>query len=104
MCMCIGLTRALSFSFGLTRGSDPHLGLYHILFHFKACMWESIILLLPPPTCISRTIAILLHVYCAMHDAPPTLLLHAIYHTILVIAISCKSQSAPDMLNMRSKE
>ena len=37
-------------------------GLYKILFYFEAFVHESIIRLLPPPTCIARTIAILL--YC----------------------------------------
>jgi len=55
---------------------------------------ESIILSLPPSTCTARTIAILLHVYCAIYDAPPTPLVYAIHHTILVIAISCKGQLA----------
>jgi len=32
---------------------------------------ESTILLLPPPTCIACTIAILVHGYCAIYDAPP---------------------------------
>ena len=34
-------------------------------------MHESILLLVPPPTCIARTIAIRLHDYCAIYDAPP---------------------------------
>ena len=51
---------------GLRAAAAP-LGLHHkTLFHlFKACMWESIILVLPFPTataCIARTIVILLHV------------------------------------------
>ena len=44
----------------------------------------------PPPACIAHTIAILLHDCCAMYDPPPTLLLYAIHHTILVMAVSCK--------------
>jgi len=56
-------------------------------------MWESTLLLLPPPTCIARTIAILLHVYCARYDDPPTPPLYAIHYTILVMTISCKGQS-----------
>ena len=35
---------------------------------------------------------ILLHDYCAIYDPLPTTLLHAIDHTILVMAISCKGQ------------
>ena len=53
------------------RSSALRVGFYKILFHFKAFMWESIIPLLPLPTCISRTIAILLHVFSARYDAPP---------------------------------
>jgi len=51
---------------------------------------ESLILSLPPPTFIARTIEILLHVYCALYDAPPTPLVYDMHYTILVIAISCK--------------
>jgi len=67
-------------------------GLHKILFYFEAFVHELTIRLLPPPTCIARTIAILLHVYCAIYDAPPTPLLYATHHTILVMAISCKGQ------------
>jgi len=49
-------------------------------------------LLLPPPTCIARTIAIPVHVYCARYDAPPIPPWYAIHYTILVMAISCKGQ------------
>jgi len=56
---------------------------------------ESIILLLLPPACIARTNAILLHVYCAIYDAPPTPLMYAIHHTLLLLAISCKGQLPP---------
>jgi len=56
---------------------------------------ESVIHLLPPATCSARTIAILLHVYCAIYDAPLTPLLYAIHHTILAITISCKGQPPP---------
>jgi len=72
-----------------------HLALYKILFYFEAFVHESIIRLLPPPTCIAHTIAILLHIYCAIYDALPTPLLYAIHHTILVMAISCKGQVSP---------
>jgi len=41
-----------------------------ILFDFEAFVHESIIRALPPPSCIARTIAILSHDYCAIHDAP----------------------------------
>jgi len=45
--------------------------LYKILFDFEAFVHESIILSLPPPICIALTIAIRLHDYCAIYDAPP---------------------------------
>jgi len=69
------------------------IGLYKILFYFEAFVHESMICLWPPPTCIARTIAIRLHVYRAIYDAPPTPLLYTIYHTILTMAISCKGQA-----------
>ena len=47
------------------------LGLYKILVYLEAFVHESIILLSPTSTCIARTIAMLLHVYCAIYDAPP---------------------------------
>jgi len=56
------------------------------------CTKQSSLFVLPPPTCIAHTIAILLHVYCAIYDAPPAPLVYATHHTILVIAISCKGQ------------
>jgi len=37
------------------------VSLHKILIYFKALVWESIILLLPPPTCNAYPIAILLH-------------------------------------------
>jgi len=55
-------------------------------------MHESIILMLPPPICIAHTFAIRLHDYYALYDPPPDLLLYAIHHTILVMAISCKGK------------
>ena len=68
--------------------------LHTILFRFKALLWESTILLLPPPTCEAYPVAILLHDHCAIYALPPTLLLYAIHNTILVMAISCKGQFA----------
>ena len=69
--------------------------LYKILFHFEAFVHESIIRVLPPRTCIAGTIAIPLHVYCAIYDAPPTPLVYAVHHTISEMAISCKGQRMP---------
>jgi len=70
------------------------VGLYKILaFHFKALLWESIILLLPPPpTCKAYPSVIRLHDHCAIHTSPRTPPLYAIHHTILAMAISCKGQ------------
>ena len=45
-----------------------------------------------PPTRIAHTIALRLHDYCAIYGPPPPPLVHAIHHTILVMAISCKGQ------------
>ena len=56
-------------------------------------MWESIILLFPHPACKAYPIAILLHGHCAIYAPPQAPLLDAIYHTILVMAISCKGQA-----------
>jgi len=43
------------------------LRLYKIVFNFKALLWESVILLLPPPTCKAYPIAMLLHDHCAIY-------------------------------------
>ena len=72
-----------------------HIGLYKILFYVEAFVHESVLLLLPPLTCIARIIAILLHIYCAIYDAPLTPRLYAIHNTILVMAISGKGQISP---------
>ena len=69
------------------------ISLYKIFVPFTACVDESIFLLLPPPTCIAYTIAILLQCYCAIYDPPPTPLVYAIHHAILVMAISCEGQA-----------
>ena len=63
-------------------GERSHVGLDKILFYFEAFVHESIILLLPTPTCIARTIAMLLHVYCAIYAPPtePPFVCHAQYH------------------------
>ena len=74
------------------RFSATELGVYKIFFHFEAFVHESIILVLPPPICISHTIAIPLHGYCAECDTPSDPLLYSIHHTMLTIAISCKGE------------
>jgi len=45
---------------------------------------ESIIFLLPPPTCIAHTVAMLLQYYCAIFDPPPTprFLCHTPYNSV----------------------
>ena len=78
----------------VTRLAVWQLSLYKILFRDKALSWESIILLLTPPTCEAYAIEILLHDHCAIHAPPPTPPLNAIHHTILAMAISCKGQLA----------
>ena len=45
---------------------------YKILFHFKALLWESLILLLPRSPCKAYPVAILLHANCAIYAPPPT--------------------------------
>ena len=71
------------------------LGLYKKLFHLEAFVHESIIRLLPSPTCIAHTIAIPFHDYCAISNTPPDPPLYAIHHTILIMTISCKGQTPP---------
>jgi len=61
--------------------ADLQVGLYKILFYFKAFVHGRIILFVPLPICIAHTIAILLHDDCALYDSPPTTLLYAIHHT-----------------------
>jgi len=50
--------------------SASPVGLCKIFFYFEAFVHESSIRGLSPHICIARTIAILLHVYCAICDAP----------------------------------
>ena len=45
-----------------------------------------------PPTCKAHPISMLMHDHCATYAPPPTPPLYAIYHTILVMTISCKGQ------------
>jgi len=78
------------------------VSLYKILFHFKALWQESIILLWPPPHCKAYPIVMLMHGHCAVYAPPPTTpFLCYIHHTILVMAISCKSQEAGGYGGMR---
>jgi len=79
----------------LVKATPLQVSIYKIWFPFKALLWESIILILPPPPPTKPT---LLHYYCTTiaqytPPPPPTIPFHAIHHTILVMAISCKGQS-----------
>jgi len=69
------------------------LSLYKILFHFKS-LWESIILVLPPPTFKAYRIAVLLQghgaIYAPPTDPPPPFF--ALHHTILIRPKSWKGQ------------
>jgi len=68
-------------------------GLYKRFVHFNAFVNELIIMwLLPPPICNARTVAIVLHDYCARYIPLPSPLLYAIHHTISAMAILCKGQ------------
>jgi len=70
-----------------------NLELYKMLVDLEAFVHESIILLLPPSTCISQTFAMPLHCYCAIYDLPPRIpLCCAIHYTILIMTISSKGQ------------
>ena len=60
-------------------------------FTLRPFVHESIIIVLPTPTCIAHTVAILLLYHCAIFEPPPTPHVYAIHHTILCIAIACKS-------------
>jgi len=51
-----GVVNSLSAGFGPLL---PRVGLYKRFVYFEAVVHESILLLLPPPTCIAHTIAIL---------------------------------------------
>ena len=82
---------------------ERRLSLYKILFHFKASVWESIILVLPPrhlqslPYCntIVRLLRNIRH--------PPTPPFYVIRHTILVMAISCKGQTKTPQMSCVSE-
>ena len=58
----------------------------------KLYCWNQSSFCYPPPTCKAYPIAILLHRYCAKYVPPPPPPLYAIYHSMLVMAISCKGQ------------
>jgi len=71
------------------------ISLYKRLFYFKALLWETIILILPPPTCKAYPIAILLHGHCAIYAPPtPNSPLYATHHTLLGMAILCIGKNA----------
>jgi len=70
-CAAGGCARAVLVWGGLSGVYISSFLRYKTLFYFEVFVHESIILSLPPPTCIARTIAIRLHVHCALHAAPP---------------------------------
>jgi len=57
-----------------------------------------------PPTRKAYPIAILLHARCAIYAPPPTPLLYAIHHTILVITISCIGQVGKRPMAIATKQ
>jgi len=52
---------------------EPPFSLYKIFLYFEAFVHESIIHLVPPPTCISHTVATLMHDYWAVYEPPSDL-------------------------------
>ena len=64
------------------KNSGKGFSFYKILFHFKAVLFESTILLRPPPTCNAYPIAIRVHGHCAVYAPPtdPPTLCHTTYH------------------------
>ena len=91
--------KRLSLQVGLGGLNPAQLGLYKILFYLKAFVHESIILLSPPPACMAHTVAVVLHVYCAIYGAPPIPLVYAIHHAISAMAISSKGRPQRHALN-----
>jgi len=65
-----------------------------IMFHFKALLWESIIVLLPPPTCKAYPPCNAIASPFRNIRPPTDPLLYAIHHTILAMTILCKGQHA----------
>ena len=84
--------------------SQACLGLYKILFYFEAYVHASIISLLPPPTRIAHTIALLVHDYYAIYDLTPTRLVHSIHRTILFNIGHANIVSRPKRVCMRNLE
>jgi len=66
----------------IEEGLQVCVGLYRRLVSLEAFVHESIILLLPTPTCVAHTIAMLMHDYCAIYNAPrpPFYVPHTIYN------------------------
>jgi len=74
------------------RASNQRVSLCKILFHFKAVLSESIILLPPSPPAkptLLQYLCTAIPQYTPPHRTLPS---YAIHHTILVMAISCKGQ------------
>jgi len=71
----------------------PQIGVYKIFVYSKAFVRVRIIPFLPLPICSAHTNAIRVYAFCPIYDASPTSPLHAIHHTQLILAISCKGQT-----------
>ena len=92
--ICVYIYRERETPRGPLLGRPSPSSPYKIFVYFEAVVHESTILSFPPPTCIAHPGAILLHDYWTVYDSPSDLRLYAIYHTVLVITISCKGQYA----------
>jgi len=60
-------------------GGGSQVSLYKILFYLKTVLWESIIILRPPPTYKAYPIALLLRDHCARYARLPTPSFYAIH-------------------------
>ena len=63
------------------------VGIHQIFFTAKLLHTNQSSFYCPHPPALPHTIAILLHDYCAIYDSPPTSVLYAIHHPILVMAL-----------------
>jgi len=93
-CAIIVQAREEAASASSTQMAEVRVGLYTILFHFKALLWEPIILACPPhlqslPYC--NTIARLLR-NIRPPPPPPMPLLYVIHNSMLVMPISCQGR------------
>jgi len=95
---CLPLVHTLPLYLYMDVITWPRLGSSRILAFTRYCFtqklycWSPSSCSCPPPTCKAYPIAILLHDHCAIYAPPPTSPFYAIYHTIFLMTISCKSQ------------